>query len=411
MKREDLKKRTLKGFTSTGSQGSLRQQNISSILRLIYSNRPISRVELSRMTGLNKATVSSLVADLIENRLIRFVGENKQERAGRREVMIDIEPRAGAIVSAEVGVGFISVVAANFAGGIFCRKGAEVDRNESPEKIVAQLVRLLNAAARESESTYGRIKGVSVAVPGAVDAETGNVLFAPNLGWRNFDLLSRVESDFDAPVHIDNEASLAAMGEHFFGAAKGLNEVVYISVGIGIGGGVIVNGDLYRGAGGIAGEFGHMTVDVNGQKCSCGKIGCWETIAGESTLLKAFGANSGSTDIGWIRSDAEKLNRLLEAARRNNAKAHKVLAKTAANLAVGIDSLIKAFDPEVVVLGGPVGVLKEFLIPLVEAELEKRRIFDVTHKVAVVSASFGREAALMGGVAKIVRSILARPLQ
>ncbi|MEO5857936.1 MAG: ROK family transcriptional regulator, partial [Pyrinomonadaceae bacterium] len=249
----------------TGNHGSLRYQNITSVLQLIYRSRPISRVELSRITGLNKATVSSLVAQLVDNGFVKFIGENPTQRAGRREVMIDIDPRKASAVSVEISIGNISVLAADLAGETFLQMEASFDPSLSAARVIAKAATMAKNVAGEAERLNGSVAGVSVAVPGAVDTHTGKVLFAPNLGWRNVPILDRMKTKINYPVLVDNEASLAALGEHFFGAAKGLREVLYISAGVGLGGGLIVEGEIYRGSSGIAGEFGHMTVDINGK--------------------------------------------------------------------------------------------------------------------------------------------------
>jgi glucokinase-like ROK family protein len=325
--------------------------------------------------------------------------------------MIDIDPGKASIVSAEVGVGFISAITTNFAGEIVWRRQVEIEKEILPDGVTTRVVRLVRKAAAEGEQRVGPLAGVSVAVPGAVDVESGTVLFAPNLGWREYPFYERLKTKFGVPVFIDNEASFAALGEHFFGSAKGYNEVLYISIGVGIGGGIITAGDLYRGAGGIAGEFGHMTVDIKGSKCACGKTGCWETVASEAALLREVQRETVVESKGSMlhRSDMEMLTALLESARAGDTRTLDALKVICKNLAVGIDSLIKAFNPERVVLGGPLSVLHEFMVPMIDLELQKRPIFDLSHSTEIVSASFGADASMMGGVAIIVRSILSNP--
>ena len=401
-----LNERTASTDVATGNHGSLRYQNITSILRLIYRDRPISRVELSRITGLNKATVSSLVAELVESGCVAFIGENPTERAGRREVMIDIDPRKASAVSVEISIGNISVIAADFAGETFLRNDASFDPSFSTGKVIAKAAKMANRAAAEAEAVNGRVAAVSVAVPGAVEIETGVVLFAPNLGWRNVPILDSLRSKIDHPILVDNEASLAALGEHFFGAAKGFSEVLYISAGVGIGGGLIVEGNIHRGASGIAGEFGHMTVGLNGKTCACGKRGCWETVANQSALFAEFRRLAPRTK---PRDPSQIMDRILASAKRGETAGVGAIAFIAHSLAVGIDSLIKAFDPQRVVLGGSLSSLSEFLIPMISGELRERPIFGLDHSADVVAAEFGPDAALKGGVARVIRSFLRTP--
>ncbi|MDI1243208.1 MAG: ROK family transcriptional regulator [bacterium] len=402
-----VNERTASVDVATGNHGSLRHQNITSILRLIYRDRPISRVELSRITGLNKATVSSLVSELLESGCVRSIGENQSERAGRREVLIDIDPQKTSAVSMEIGIGNISVIAADFAGETISRSDVTFDLNLTAGRVISKAARMANDAAAEAESLNGKVAGISIAVPGAVDIETGNVLFAPNLGWRDVPILERLKAKISHPVLVDNEASLAALGEHFFGAAKGLRGVLYISAGVGLGGGLIVDGDIYRGSSGIAGEFGHMTVDIGGKPCSCGKNGCWETAANEAALFSEYRRLMPRAKNVADRS--QLIDQILISSGAGEECGIKALEFIARPLAVGIDSLIKAFDPERIVLGGPLSSFSKFLIPMISRELQQRRIFGVDHCAEVVAASFGPDAALKGGVARVIRSFLRTP--
>ncbi|MEQ1764175.1 MAG: ROK family transcriptional regulator [Pyrinomonadaceae bacterium] len=391
----------------TGNHGSLRYQNLTSILQLIYRDRPISRVELSRITGLNKATVSSLAAELVASGCVKFIGENPTERAGRREVLIDIDPRKASAVSVEIGIGSIVVLAADLAGETISRKDTTFDRSMPAGRVISKTAKMALDAAADAEARNGKVFGVSVAVPGAVDLDSGTVLFAPNLGWRNVPILERLRSKLSHPVLIDNEASLAALGEHFFGAARGFREVLYVSAGVGIGGGLIVEGEIFRGSSGIAGEFGHMTVDFNGKKCACGKIGCWETVANEAALFSEFDRLAARTKKAGTAP--QTIERILLSARNGEKRGLRALVFIAHSLAIGIDSLIKSFDPERVVLGGPLSSLSEFLIPMISQELRERPIFGLDHSVEIVPAAFGPDAALKGGVARVLRSFLRNP--
>jgi len=385
---------------ATGNNGSLRYRNITSILRLIYRNRPISRVELSRITGLNKATVSSLVAELIDRGFVEFVGENRSERAGRREVMIDISAGRASAVGVEIGVGFVSVIATDLLGRVLWRERIEYGHRLSPAAVIRKAIDYAARAIASVEKEWGPVKGIAVAVPGTVDLDSGALLFAPNLGWERIKVRDMFRERFDVPIYVDNEASLAALGEHFFGSARSFDEVLYVSAGMGIGGGIISGGRIFRGAAGIAGEFGHMTVDRNGEKCGCGRIGCWETIASETALFRAIepSALGGEARIG---SDMERLETIRLAAIAGKTPELNAVAEIGGNLATGLDSLSNIFDPQLIVLGGPLSSLHEILVPAIQAA----RIA----KTPLVPASFGPDAALMGSVAHLILGILADP--
>jgi predicted NBD/HSP70 family sugar kinase len=397
-----------KADNATGNHSSLRYRNLTAVLRLIYSCRPISRVELSRITGLNKATVSSLVAELVDNGFVTFIGEGRSDRAGRREVLIDLERGKVSAISVEIGVGTISVIAADFAGDILLRIEQDFDLALPPPRVISMAVRQARRALGQAEARNGPVAGISFAVPGAVDQVLGTVLFAPNLGWRNIPIFERLRRSFSQPVFVENEASLAALGEHFFGAACGFSEVLYISAGIGVGGGLIVGGEVYRGSSGIAGEFGHMTIDLNGKQCACGKRGCWETLVNETALFSEFKRLAPKRS-RFPESPTAMIETILTSVRNDEKHGIESVRSLAKALAVGIDSITKGFDPELVVLGGPISSLQEFLIPMISNELSKRPIFDLEHSPKIVPATFGASAALTGGIALQLGRLLRQP--
>jgi glucokinase-like ROK family protein len=395
----------------TGNHGYLRQQNLSGVLQRIFENAPISRIELARSTGLNKATISSLVGDLLENRFVREIGEGSERRAGRREVLLDLDPARGCMVSAEIGVGFISVVCTDFKARIVWRE-RELTEDLEPTAVLEKTVSLLSKARAAGEERTGDLQGIAVGIPGLIDRESGKLLLAPNLGWRDVEILGLFRSKFDVPVFIDNEATFAALGERYFGVARGKTDVLYISAGVGIGGGLIIGGQIFNGTGGFASEFGHMTMDPDGLKCGCGNTGCWETQASQAALFRNIRAEiSGGKKSSISKKDIQELSvaAVVEAAQKGDAAALAALRTTAGHLAIGIDSLVKAFDPEVVVFGGILSLAGEFILPVIERELAKRSIPAGRATTPVVPAQFGSDAAAMGGIAKIFQSILAEP--
>ena len=245
-----------------------------------------------------------------------------------------------------------------------------------------------------------------------MDQKSGKLLIAPNLGWRDVDILDPLEKHFDVPVFIDNEATFAALGERYFGVARGHNNVLYISAGVGIGGGLIVEGRIYGGSGGFASEFGHMTMGPGGIKCGCGNTGCWETQASQAALFRYIREEiAAGRKTAIPKKDLKDLSvsGVVDAAAQGDEIAIAALQKTANYLAVGIDSLVKAFDPEIIVFGGILSLAGEFLLPIFERVLAADSMLDARRPAPVVLAEFGSDAAAMGGIARIFQSILAMP--
>jgi glucokinase-like ROK family protein len=398
----------------TGSQTLLRQQNLAGIMHHLYENAPISRAQLAKLTGLNKATVSSLIGELIQNQFVREVGQGPSNKAGRRSVLLDINPARGCIVSAEIGVDFISVIATNFAAEIVWRQRDSIDSSVGQQEILRQTLHLLHKAV---DSGSGRVPllGIALGVPGLVDWRSGRLLFAPNLGWRDVPLRDLIANEFRTMVVLENEATLAALGEQYFGAAEGYNDVLCIVAGVGVGGGMVVDGRPYNGSGGFAGEFGHMTMDAEGEVCNCGNRGCWETQVSQAALLRHIVRaieNGASSRLGSdAGGDLQKLTvpMVVDAASAGDKVALAALREVGRHLGIGIASLVNALNPSLVVLAGSLSLAGEFLLPAVTDEFHKRALKWTEETTKIVTARYGPDATVMGGVARIYQTVLANP--
>lgn len=398
----------------TGDHALIRQINLSAILFHLRENAPISRAALAEITGLNKTTVSSLVSELIENQFVREVGL-ESGGVGRRAMLLRLNPAAGCIVSGEIGVDFISVVAADFAAEIIWRHQTRIDPAMGQDAIVEQATALLWRATQQGQSSCHRLLGVAVGVPGLVDQSTGALLFAPNLGWKDVPVRTILQQTFDAPVFVDNEANLAALGEHFFGAAQGYEEVLYISAGVGLGGGVVHDGQLCRGVTGVAGELGHITMEPDGELCNCGNRGCWETLVSQRALFRrvkrAVDAGHASQLSKAVDGDFSRLTVPLvaEAARAGDSVAQEAFDAIGHSLGIGIASLVNALNPELVVFGGILSLAWEFLLPPVTEEIQQRALRWNREAMQVVLARHGFDACVVGGLALVLQDILREP--
>jgi glucokinase-like ROK family protein len=397
-----------------GDHALIRQINLSAILFHLRENAPISRAALAEITGLNKSTVSSLVGELIENQFVREVGL-ESGGVGRRAMLLRLNPAAGCIVSGEIGVDFISVIAADFAAEIIWRHQTRIDPAMGQDAIVEQATALLRQATQEGQSSCHRLLGVAVGVPGLVDQSTGALLFAPNLGWKDVPVRTILQQTFDAPVFVDNEANLAALGEHFFGAAQGYGEVLYISAGVGLGGGLVHDGQLCRGATGVAGELGHITMEPDGELCNCGNRGCWETLVSQRALFRrvkrAVDAGHASQISKAVGGDFSRLTVPLvaEAARAGDSVAQEAFDALGHSLGIGIASLVNTLNPELVVFGGILSLGWEFLLPPVTEEIQRRALHWNREAMQVVLARHGFDACVIGGLALVLQDILREP--
>lgn len=398
----------------TGDQALVREINLSLIMNELREQAPISRAMLAEITGLNKTTVSSLVQELIQHQYVHEVGLDTSGM-GRPAMLLELNPAAGCILSAEIGVDFISVIRTDFSAEIAWRRKVDISPAAGQPTIIARTLDLLNEALDADDTCDASLLGLTVGVPGLVDYQTGNLLFAPNLGWRDVPLGEVLSEAFDAPVIVDNEANLAALAEHYFGAAQGYDDVLYISVGMGLGGGIIRNGQVFRGKAGLAGEFGHMTAQPDGLPCNCGSHGCWETLVSQNALFRfireAVEGGQPSPLSELTNGDLSQLtvSTVVEYAQQGDEVALKALERVGRHLGIGIASLISAFDPELIVFGGILSQAAEFLLPVVEEEITQRTAVRGSTHTEVVLAHHGYDACVMGGVANVLQAILSTP--
>jgi glucokinase-like ROK family protein len=398
----------------TGDQSLVREINLSVIMNHLRKNAPISRAALAETTGLNKTTVSSLVNELIDRQFVKEIGFAAPS-SGRPAIQLKLNPTAGYIISCEIGVEFILVICTDFSPKIIWRHEEQIDPTIGQRAILDRALSILHEAMQVGGPACGTLLGMAVGVPGLVDQATGSLLFAPNLGWKDLQIRSILQESFNVPLFVDNEANIAALGEHYFGAAQGYDEVLYISAGVGLGGGIVHGGRLFSGVTGVGAEFGHMTVDPDGEVCKCGNQGCWETQVSQLALFREIwrridaGENSRLSEMTGGRRSLLTVPLIVNAARVGDAVALDALEMIGRNLGIGIASLVNGLNPELVVFGGILSLAGEFLMPVIEKELNQRALRWNREAMQLVLAKHGFDACVIGGVAAVYQAILAQP--
>jgi glucokinase-like ROK family protein len=308
------------------------------------------------------------------------------------------------------------VVLTDFVGQIVWRHLQEVDPNESQEAIIAYALDLVDQARAVSLAQEMRLLGLGLVLPGMVDVRKGVLLFSPNLQWRNV-ALGRIFSDHvGVRVFVDNDASAGALGEHLFGVARQAQSFIFLTAGVGLGGGLFLNGDLYRGVGGIAGEIGHISVTMDRSRpCRCGNRGCWETFGNQYSLiarvqaLLEVGRSSLIPRFMTKQHASLNLSIITQAADAGDAVALEALAETGAVIGVGVANLINIFNPELVVVGGAMSTAGHHLLPPIKKVVKERALAEMLRQVQIVLSAFGPDASVMGAVALVVEAILADP--
>jgi len=331
-------------------------------------------------------------------------------------MLLTLNPEAGYIVSMEIGVDFLMAICTNFAPDTMWQHKEEIDPDMGQQVIIDRLLALLYQGLNIGNEYCQTLLGVAVGVPGLVDQNSGTLLFAPNLRWENVPLRAQLEGLINAPLIVDNEANIAALGEHYFGAARGYNEVLYLSAGVGLGGGLVHNGQVFSGVTGFGSEFGHMTMDPEGEICNCGNRGCWETQVSQRALFRYLRRSAGQgnktmlTEMTGGNLGALTVPMVVEAAQQKDHMALEALQVLGCHLGIGIASLVNALNPELVVFGGILSLASDNLLPVIEDELQRRALRWNREAIKVVVAKHGQEACVMGGVARVFQAVLAEPM-
>jgi predicted NBD/HSP70 family sugar kinase len=386
----------------------VREYNLGLVLRQVADQGPRSRATLALETGLNKSTVSSLVAELIEAGLLREVPyEERPSRVGRPPQSVELDPYGPFVLGLEINVDYLAVWATDLAGAVRHRSFVANDnRASSPEDVIAALARLAETALDQPFAGSRHPMLATVAVPGLVDP-TGELAVAPNLGWVDVPVAALLKEALEDPpfeLRVENEANLGAVAELVDGAGRGLRDFVYVSGEVGIGAGVVLRGELFRGASGFAGEFGHLTIDPYGPPCGCGGRGCLERLAGQDALLRLAGWDARMRCEGTRPEWPGTM--LADSAREGHSRTLQALSQVGHTLGIAIASIANLLDPEAVLLGGYFAPLTEWLRVPIEAELETRALAGRRMRCRVLPARLGGEAAVRGAVALSRRAAL-----
>ncbi|WGD59843.2 xylose repressor [Bacillus velezensis] len=364
-------------------QAFVKKVNQKLLLNEILKNSPISRAKLSEMTGLNKSTVSSQVNTLMKENLVFEIGQG-QSSGGRRPVMLVFNKKAGYSVGIDVGVDYINGILTDLEGTIVLDQHHHLECN-SPEITKDILIEMIHHfIANMPQSPYGLI-GIGICVPGLID-KNQKIVFAPNSNWRDIDLKSFIQKKFNVPVFIENEANAGAYGEKVFGAAKNHDNMIYASIGTGIGIGVIINNDLYRGVSGFSGEMGHMTIDFNGPKCSCGNRGCWELYASEKALLTS------------LQTKEKKVSTqdIIDLAHLNDIGTLHALQNFGFYLGIGLTNILNTFNPQAIILRNSIIESHPIVLHSIKSEVSSRVYSQLDNSYELLPSILGKNAPALG---------------
>lgn len=373
----------------------MRSTNKRLILDFIRKNEPVTKKELADQLGISVTSVATFITELMEEGLISSSG-NADSSGGRKSELYRLNPDSLYVFGIDIQIDRLIITLINLSGGIV--KDVEIKLDQNNEWFVASLItKSLNQICETVNLPFSKIAGIGIGVPGIVNHHTGIIEFAPNLGWKNVNLTSLLP--MEVPIIVENEAKAAAIGELNFGIAKAKTNLIYVSVGSGIGTGLILNGSLYYGHNFLAGEFGHMTIAPQGLPCRCGKEGCWEVYASNDAAMRLYQKKSGIK--------LQSFDELLEAFYQKNPDAIEVIGRIVHFLGLGIANLINGLNPEVVVIGGKIAEAESLINYRLLKEI-KDHCFEYSYRgIELLFSRLKNQATALGAANLMIDGLLA----
>lgn len=375
----------------------VKNQNVSHILHKIWEQEAVSRIELVQMTYLTSGTITNLTQELISHRLIRE-SELISDSVGRKRVNLRFDNSYYYIIGLDIGRTSISVVLSELTGNIVETVEYGTEGITSPAAVLALIETYVDKLLQQAETRKRKIIGIGVSIPGPMDQRTGKLLHPPGFpGWAGFPIRSTLEERFKLRVFIEDDARTSALAERWYGIGRDGRDLVFVTMGMGIGGGIVQNGKVLHGANGLYGQIGQMSLMTHDKNGSLQYYGCWEDFSSMPGILKRWGKPGDFGDF-------------IVQVRANDPHAVQVMEDTLRMLESSLTSLFNLYDPDVIVLGGK-------LYPYLSTHMDeivgnvRSRVFDfVQERIFIEKAFYGQMQSLMGAVALVFGHVLENPL-
>jgi predicted NBD/HSP70 family sugar kinase len=376
------------------------------ILDLVHSHLALSRAELVKLTGLSAGLISAIVRRLITNGMLVESGL-EPSKLGRRRVALKLSPQTAYTVGLEIGTFFLRVVINDVAGNVVHKAETRTMLAEGFTRVMERGFDLIDQTIKDAGVSKDAVIGIGISHSGVVDSSRGVVLSFPRPGqmaeWKNVALRDIVEQRYKVPCVVEDSVRMAAVAEKQVGMATELSDFVYIRIGMGIGACIFIDGEPYRGAGGSAGEFGHMTVDEDGPLCFCGNNGCLSALASGNAIIQAVtsalqkGVQSrilemADNDLGRIH-----IEMILQAAMENDSLAFRVLNDAAVHIGVALADVINLLNPAVIIFSGPLfQTEQQLMLDSIHRVIRQRALEKSANEIKLMVSSLGSDAPALG---------------
>lgn len=376
----------------------MKSVNKSIILNKIRTDSPISRAQIAKDTKLTPPTVSSNVKELIEQGIV-IESKLGESQGGRKPTMLLINHRAFYVIGVDAGPAKIDCILVDLTGSIIQRSSSKLTVPITNEQYLTILKDCIHECMQSTPMIMGEIIGIGVAMHGVVEVETGTSLVAPILGLTNIPIKKELEKEFMLSVKVENDARAMALGESWFGNQNKVDSMLAVNIGRGVGAGLVIDGKLHHGAQDLAGEVGHMTIDLHGEVCECGNRGCLQTfITGPAIVRRA------QKTIAQESSMKQQLTgeKMYEHAIGGHEEFAALFKETGKIIGIGLTNLIHIINPEKIVLGGGVTKSRSLILPEIVKTIEKRALTPQAKQTKVVITTLGEDSTLLGAVSLLL---------
>jgi N-acetylglucosamine repressor len=397
-----------------------REVNRRIVLNLIREHQPISRAELARRMNVRRAALTAIVRDLLHAGEIYETGPAASVR-GRRPTLIRVQTSGRLAMAVDVRPGKTSIALADFGGTVLDRRVFATPREPTElAKCLVGHVESILATHAEHGGDAPPLHGIGIVVPGMVDRRSGQILYAPRLGWRDVQLRDAVREHLDVPVSVESAPIACALARLWLmtGEPRAVNNFAYVSVSDGVGVGIVMSGEVLRGEHHTAGELGHVSLDPNGPLCACGKRGCWEAFACNSSTIaryveavggaKSLGSKSpGSKSLASKARKAPSVEEIIRRAQVGEPAAMAVLTETGRQIGRGLAAVVSAYNPKRLYIGGEVTAAWDLIEQPIRSALVEGTLTDAARATPVYPDSNPAEYRLLGAVALVAAPTFA----
>jgi len=396
---KDMRSRTTHGVTSNAAKGTdlqqMRKSNSLLVLNCVREHSVIPRAAVARVTGLSRTTVGSIIDALIKEGYVREGDAQRSEPSGNRRVIpVHFNVGAGHILGVAMGRNHLTIVLCDLGANVLREKTIAFDTSRGPDVCLPLFVAELNSFLEEQRLSWNKVIGIGLGMPGPLDTNLQGPVAPPRMpNWDGVQVSRILSAELSVPLYLDNNANMGALGESRYGVGRDISDMLYLKIGTGIGSGIIVDGQIYRGSGGSAGEMGHMTVDPSAPACDCGNRGCLEVLAGGPAIVE---------DARRRGANVNTIVQVIQAAQGGDAACMSALVQAGEWIGIALTGLVNFFNPSLIVLDGSTMLAGDIMLESIRGYVTAHCLPAPRAYTQIKMGTLAGNAIALGGVATVL---------